>query len=87
MKVLTEAMQCGDLDQARSAQFSLRELNQVMFMQSNPIPVKAACVLLGWMGDEMRLPLLPLSGTPLQRLKDVMLGFTGTGEKLEPVHR
>lgn len=80
MKVLTDAMRAGHWHEAREAQFCMRELNEVMFMQSNPIPVKAACCLLGWMQGEMRLPLLALHGAPLQLLRDVMLGFRGADQ-------
>jgi len=83
MGALTAAMAAGEPGRARDIQFALRELNQVMFMQSNPIPVKAACHLLGWMGEEMRLPLLPLQGAPLQLLRDVMQGFVSAEETLE----
>jgi len=57
MKQLTDAMRSNDFVTARTAQFALRELNQAMFMQSNPIPVKAACAMMGWMDWELRLPL------------------------------
>ncbi|PIW49339.1 MAG: 4-hydroxy-tetrahydrodipicolinate synthase [Zetaproteobacteria bacterium CG12_big_fil_rev_8_21_14_0_65_54_13] len=87
MRALTEAMRENRPDEARAVQFALRELNQVMFMQSNPIPVKAACWLLGWMGDELRLPLLPLHGAALQLLRDVMQGFAGVDEQLELADR
>lgn len=87
MLALTAAMRSNRPDQARVAQFSLRQLNQVMFMQSNPMPVKAACYLLGWMSNELRLPLLPLTGAPLQLLRDVMAGFSGVDEKLELADR
>jgi len=87
MQSLTAAMCDNQPDQARDAQFALRQINQVMFMQSNPIPVKAACYLLGWMRNELRLPLLPLMGAPLQLLRDVMEGFSGVDEKLELADR
>jgi len=86
MRALTDAMRENRLEQARAAQFSLRKLNQAMFMQSNPVPVKAACYLLGWMGDELRLPLLPLQGASLQLLRDAMQSFSGIDEMLEVVH-
>ena len=35
-------------------------LTRALFLQSNPIPVKAAMALLGRCGPELRLPLLPL---------------------------
>ncbi|OIO69947.1 MAG: 4-hydroxy-tetrahydrodipicolinate synthase [Zetaproteobacteria bacterium CG1_02_53_45] len=81
MQVLTTAMRNGDLNSAREAQFAMAELNQVMFMQSNPIPVKAACAALGWMNNELRLPLLPMQGEVASLLFDVMRSFRG--EKLE----
>ena len=75
MKVLTEAMRAGDWDTARQAQFAMRQLNHMLFVEANPIPVKAACHMLGWCGDELRLPLLPLEGTLLQDLRQCMMAF------------
>ncbi len=75
MLALTDAMRAGDLQAARRVQFAMRGLNKMLFVQANPIPVKAACHLLGWMPDELRLPLLPLAGESLQGLRHVMLDF------------
>jgi len=75
MVVLTDAMRAGDLATARSAQFAMRELNRMLFVQANPIPVKAACSLLGWMNGELRLPLIEMDGEPLQGLRQAMLNF------------
>jgi len=75
MRVLTEAMRMGDWDAARQAQFAMRQLNHVLFVEANPIPVKAACHLLGWCRHELRLPLLSLDGELLQQLRQTMQGF------------
>jgi len=75
MRALTDAMAANDPETARAAQFAMRELNRALFIQSNPIPVKAACHLLGWMRDELRLPLLPLDGEPLESLRRIMRDF------------
>jgi len=87
MLTLTDAMRVGDLATARSVQFSLRRLNQMLFVQANPIPVKAACHLLGWMQNELRLPLLPLTGEGLEGLRRAMLDFeyeqAGSATRLE----
>ncbi len=87
MKALTEAMRAGDLDAARRTQFAMRSLNRMLFVESNPIPVKAACHLLGWCENELRLPLLPLEGDLLQQLSQVMRDFEAGaalgGERLE----
>ena len=83
MLAVTDAMRRGDLESARRAQFAMRELNRMLFVQSNPIPVKAACALLGWMSNEMRLPLLPLDGELLNDLRRTMDSFEFEGERLE----
>ena len=87
MLALTHAMHTGDLNTARSAQLAMRRLNQMLFVQANPIPVKAACHLLGWMKNELRLPLLPLDGKPLDTLRQSMMDFDceldGVTERLE----
>ncbi|GAV20808.1 4-hydroxy-tetrahydrodipicolinate synthase [Mariprofundus micogutta] len=75
MAALTTAMRKGDVDLARRLQFTMSALNQAMFVQSNPIPVKAACAALGWMENTLRLPLLPLSGEDALQLIDAMQAF------------
>lgn len=75
MTALTTAMAKGDIVMARKAQFAMSGLNQAMFVQSNPIPVKAACAALGWMNNELRLPLLPMTGEDALSLRDAMLAF------------
>ncbi len=83
MRALTNAMAAGDLAHAKKLQFSLRQLNKMMFVQSNPIPVKAACQMLGWMDGEIRLPLTPLEGEALEGLRVAMQGFDSGLEQLE----
>jgi len=83
MRALTNAMSRDDLAAARPLQMSLQGLNDMMFVQSNPIPVKAACQLLGWMGGEIRLPLTPLTGEPLDLLRLAMRSFDSGLEQLQ----
>jgi len=83
MHQLTEAIRSGNLDIARRAHFALQDLSDAMFVQSNPIPVKGACSLLGWMDNELRLPLTPLSDGDLDALRTVMQGFESEVESLE----
>ncbi|MFQ5581707.1 MAG: 4-hydroxy-tetrahydrodipicolinate synthase [Mariprofundaceae bacterium] len=86
MKQLTEAMRAGDIVTARTAHAALMELNTAMFMQSNPIPVKAACAMMGWMEDSLRLPLTVLDAAGRERLHQVMRDFSSSKEQLEPEH-
>lgn len=83
MLALTDAMRAGDLVAARTAQFAMSELNKMLFIQANPIPVKAACAQLGWMNNELRLPLMPLDGEYLNALVGAMKAFEFEGGRLE----
>ena len=56
------ALRCaaGDLEGARAIDHRLAELTVAAFLESNPIPVKAALAMLGRMQNVLRLPLVPL---------------------------
>ena len=50
----------GDLAQARAAHHRLAPLVDAAFVESNPIPVKAALARMGKMKNILRLPLVPM---------------------------
>jgi len=83
MQAMLAAVHQGDLAQARLLHKALQGLSDALFMQSNPIPVKAACHLLGWMENELRLPLTPLAGDDMALLRTVMQSFSSPLETLE----
>jgi 4-hydroxy-tetrahydrodipicolinate synthase len=72
MARLVDAAQRGDMDGAKKAHYELLEINDVLFIDTNPIQVKTALALMGLVSDEFRLPLVPLAGEPLTRLKAVL---------------
>ena len=51
----------GDFEQARTLHFKLTPLFSALFLETNPIPVKAALAIMGKMSEEVRLPLTPLA--------------------------
>ena len=51
----------GDFEQARTLHFKLTPLFSALFLETNPIPVKAALAMMGKMSEEVRLPLTPLA--------------------------
>jgi 4-hydroxy-tetrahydrodipicolinate synthase len=57
---LVRAGRAGDLAAARAAHDRLAPWMRAAFVESNPIPVKAALALLGRIGNHLRLPLVPL---------------------------
>ena len=51
----------GEWEAAAKIDTRLRELNDLLFIEANPIPVKWAMAQRGMIGDGIRLPLTPLS--------------------------
>ena len=72
MKALTRAVAASDLKEAICLNNSLMPLYHACFVESNPIPAKAALSLMGLCRDEMRLPLLPATGGTRTLLADVL---------------
>ena len=75
MKELVVAARSGDLAGALQKQVAMAELNRIMFVETNPGPVKAAVALLGLAGPELRLPLAPVSEASLAKIRAAMLKF------------
>ncbi|MDH5427188.1 MAG: 4-hydroxy-tetrahydrodipicolinate synthase [Nitrospirota bacterium] len=51
----------GNYEEARTLHFKLTPLFSALFLETNPIPVKAALAMMGKMSEEVRLPLTPLA--------------------------
>jgi 4-hydroxy-tetrahydrodipicolinate synthase len=62
----------GDWERGRELHYELLPLFRALFVETNPIPVKTAASLLGLCSDEMRLPMIPLSGENLRTLQRAM---------------
>lgn len=72
MTALVEALQKGDMELARKLNFKLMPLFKACFVESNPIPAKAAMSLLGLMDNELRLPLTAATAQTTALLKQVI---------------
>ena len=59
MKSLVQAATQGNRELAEQIDQPLRALHEVLFIESNPIPVKWALALMGWCSANYRLPLTP----------------------------
>jgi 4-hydroxy-tetrahydrodipicolinate synthase len=75
MKELVVAARKADLAKALEKQVAMAELNRMMFVETNPGPVKAAVALLGKATGDLRLPLAPVSDANLAKIKDAMVRF------------
>jgi 4-hydroxy-tetrahydrodipicolinate synthase len=69
---MVKALNSEDFERGRELHYELFPLFRALFLETNPIPVKAAASLLGLCSDEMRLPLVPMSGENLLKLQKVM---------------
>jgi 4-hydroxy-tetrahydrodipicolinate synthase len=61
MSDLVRAALSGDLEQARRLHFRLLGLMNANFCETNPQPVKAALAMMGYLDENLRLPLVPLT--------------------------
>ena len=59
----------GNWEEARRLHHRLSPLFDALFVETNPIPVKAALELLGRCGSDVRLPLSPISDANLEKLR------------------
>jgi 4-hydroxy-tetrahydrodipicolinate synthase len=69
---MVKALLEGDWERGRELHYELLPLFRALFIETNPIPVKTAASLLGLCSDEMRLPLIPMSGENLRLLQETM---------------
>ena len=70
-KMVTAALD-GDFAAARAEHTALLEFMNVNFIESNPIPVKAALAMLGLCQEVYRLPMVPPSAASRDRIRQVL---------------
>lgn len=73
MSCLTHLCEAGDLNAARPLYRELTPLFKTLFIESNPIPIKAAMAMAGLIEEVYRLPLVPMSETNRKKLQQVLL--------------
>ncbi|HUN59791.1 MAG TPA: 4-hydroxy-tetrahydrodipicolinate synthase [Candidatus Binataceae bacterium] len=69
---LAAAALTGDFVHAREIHYRMLPLMRALFVETNPIPVKQACAFIGRCQNEVRLPLVPMTAGPAERLRGVM---------------
>ena len=63
----------GNIKEAQSIHYELMDINDTLFIDTNPMPVKAALHLMGKIESEVRAPLVRLSSNNLEKLKKIMI--------------
>jgi 4-hydroxy-tetrahydrodipicolinate synthase len=69
---LYDLVAAGEWQAARELHYHLLPLNDAVFLEINPVPVKTALGLMGKISPEVRLPLSPLAPANLDRLRQVL---------------
>jgi len=69
---LTHLLLDGKYDEARNLNLQLLPLMQVNFIETNPIPVKAALAMMGLIEEVYRLPMIPMKPENRAKLEKVM---------------
>lgn len=62
----------GKTSEARAAQNVIANLNDAMFIETNPIPVKTTLALMGMCTEEFKLPLTQMDSANKEKLKAVL---------------
>ena len=74
MQALCDACEAGDFATALVIHKKYYKLFRHLFIESNPIPVKAALAMMGLIEEEYRLPLCPLAAKNREILAATMKG-------------
>ena len=72
VSAMVEAALKGDFKKAAEIHIQLLPIFKALFIETNPIPVKAALGLMGMLSPEWRLPLTPPSKKNLEIIKNVL---------------
>ena len=65
----------GKVQEAAALQMRLLDLMNQLMIETNPIPVKAACAAMGFGENRVRLPLIPMEAPHEARLMEIMKGL------------
>ena len=71
MAQMTRAALSGDWDTARKLHRRFLPLMQANFIESNPMPVKAVLAMMGRIGENYRLPMVPVKKETRARLEKI----------------
>ncbi|MCD6129519.1 MAG: 4-hydroxy-tetrahydrodipicolinate synthase [Deltaproteobacteria bacterium] len=70
-----DAILNGDFEKAKELHHYLHPLHEAMFIETNPIPVKTACHLMGLVEEEFKLPLCKMGNASKEKLKAVLQSY------------
>ena len=72
MAGMWDAFVAGNLQKARELHYKVFPLSEGLFIEANPIPVKAALAMMGKIADEIRAPLYPMTGANREKIRALL---------------
>jgi len=75
MANMIDAFEAGNIAQARKLHDKMVPLIDALFIETNPVPVKAALSMMGKIDYDVRLPLYKMSDSNYEKLKKVILDY------------
>ncbi len=72
MHDLAAAALAGDFKRAREIHYRMLPLIRSLFVETNPIPVKQALAFMSKCANELRMPLVPMTAGPAEKLRLAM---------------
>lgn len=76
LQQMIQAFEAGKVGKATEEHLSLFPLFKALFLETNPIPVKAALTIKGWDVGSVRSPLVPAGESVQQELKRILQDLT-----------
>lgn len=75
MAAMIDAFGAGDIKKAAKLHHKLVPLVDALFIETNPVPVKAALSMMGKISYDVRLPMYKMSDSNYEKLKAVMKNY------------
>jgi 4-hydroxy-tetrahydrodipicolinate synthase len=72
MAGMWDACVAGDWKKARELHYKVFPLSEGLFIEANPIPVKAALAMMGKITDEIRPPLYAMAGSNRDKVRKIL---------------
>jgi 4-hydroxy-tetrahydrodipicolinate synthase len=63
------------MEEALRLHYKMEPLHSLMFIETNPIPVKTSLALMGKINEEFRLPLCPMADANREKLKKALKDY------------
>jgi len=75
MASMVDAFEGGDIRRTRQLHNKMVPLIDALFLETNPVPVKAALAMMGKISYDVRLPLYKMSDSNYEKLKSAMKNY------------